>query len=217
MLYMIKDGVAPRLCEFVKNGGILISGFMSGYVDSDALCCTGGFPGAGLLRLFGLHNEEIDTLYPEDKNRILFGDNEYEVFDYCEIIHPDTAEVLAKYKEDFYAGNPAMTVNSCGSGKAYYIACRTDERFIERFYSEITANIRLAKAEIHFPKGLSVRTRENDTAVYCFVQNWNDNSVRITLKSEFKNVDTGIRLKGEISLDKYETLILKQMKAGYVD
>ena len=216
MMYMIKDGVAERLCEFVKNGGILVSGFMSGYVDDDDLCYLGGFPSGCLKELFGIWNEEIDTLYPEDKNSVDFNGSRYEVFDYCEIIHPNTADVLAEYKNDFYAESPALTVNSYGKGKAYYIAFRGDEKFIDSFYHSIGADIYSVKDEIYFPDGVSVRVRENASARYFFIQNWNEKRITVNLKSEFINVDNSEEIEGDAALDKYETLILKQVKGASV-
>jgi beta-galactosidase len=210
MLYMVKEGVAERLCEFVRNGGILVSGFMSGYVDDDDLCYLGGFPGGKLKELFGIWNEEIDTLYPEDRNSVTFGGEKYEAFDYCEIIHPDTAEVLAEYNEDFYAQSPAVTVNNYGQGKAYYIAFRGEEKFIDDFFASIDADIYSSKEKIDFPEGVTVRTRENESNEYFFVQNWNENSVNVNLKTEFENLNTGKTINGEVKLEKYETLILKK-------
>ena len=46
--------------------------------------------------------------------------------DYAEILRVGTAEVLGTYDSDFYAGNAAVTVNSYGKGKAYYVAARID-------------------------------------------------------------------------------------------
>ncbi len=212
MLYMIKPGVSEKLFEFVKNGGILVSGFMSGYVNEDDLCFLGGFPGGKLKELFGIWNEEIDTLYPEDRNSVGFNGNEYSAFDYCEIIHPDTAETLARYNDDFYAEESAVTVNTYGKGRAYYIAFRGDDGFINDFYDSISAGVSSAAEYINFPDGVSVRTRENETEVFLFIQNWNETDVEINVKSALKNIETNENVSGEVGLKKYETLILKKAK-----
>lgn len=212
MLYMIKPGVSEKLFEFVKNGGILVSGFMSGYVNEDDLCFLGGFPGGKLKELFGIWNEEIDTLYPEDRNSVGFNGNEYSAFDYCEIIHPDTAETLARYNDDFYAEESAVTVNTYGKGRAYYIAFRGDDGFINDFYDSISAGVSSAAEYINFPDGVSVRTRENETEVFFFIQNWNEADVEINVKSALKNIETNENVSGEVVLKKYETLILKKAK-----
>ena len=212
MLYMIRPGVSEKLCDFVKNGGILVSGFMSGYTNEDDLCFLGGFPGEELKNLFGIWNEEIDTLYPEDRNSVEFNGTEYSAFDYCEIIHPDTAETLARYNDDFYAKESAVTVNTYGEGRAYYIAFRGDDEFIKDFYDSIVSWTYPSGNYLNFPNGVSVRTRENDNDVFFFIQNWNDNNAEINVKAEFQNIETDDILKGKVVIKKYETLILRKTK-----
>ena len=89
------------------------------------LCHLGGFPGP-LRKVLGIWAEETDTLYPEDRNHLVSRDflsgGEYEIRELCDLIHCETAESLGEYRDDFYAGRPALTVNSYGKGKAYYIA-----------------------------------------------------------------------------------------------
>ena len=60
---------------------------MTGYVDENQLNYLGGFPGDGLKDLFGVISEEIDTLYPSDRNRVHFAEMpEGEVRDYAEVL-----------------------------------------------------------------------------------------------------------------------------------
>lgn len=42
----------------------------------------------------------------------------YQVRHLCELIHIESARALATYRDDFYAGRPAVTVNAFGKGKA---------------------------------------------------------------------------------------------------
>lgn len=74
MLYMVRPGAAGKLKAFVENGGQLLATYLTGYVDMDQLCYLGGFPGDGLSELFGVISEEIDTLYPGDRNCVRFAD-----------------------------------------------------------------------------------------------------------------------------------------------
>ncbi len=70
MLYMLQPGTAQNLKAFVERGGQLLATYLCGYVDSEQLCYLGGFPGDGLKDLFGIVSEEIDSLYPTDRNGI---------------------------------------------------------------------------------------------------------------------------------------------------
>lgn len=74
-------------------------------MDENDLCFLGGFPGP-LREVTGIWSEEIDSLYDNERNHMAINNlqgmkNEYEIVDYCDLIHPETAEVLAQYKEDF--------------------------------------------------------------------------------------------------------------------
>ena len=139
MLYMVRPGVAERIEKFVEEGGVFVTTYWSGIVNENDLCFLGGFPGP-LRKVTGIWSEEIDALYPKDENYVIFNENnplglnkEYRVKELCDLIHAETAEVLAVYKDDFYAGRPALTVNSYGKGKAYYIAFRNNDDFLVDF------------------------------------------------------------------------------------
>ena len=73
VLYMVKDGMKEALENFVKNGGILITTFMSGIVGQSDNVYLGGYPGP-LREMAGVWVEEIDALAPEQKNKAKFAD-----------------------------------------------------------------------------------------------------------------------------------------------
>jgi beta-galactosidase len=89
-------------------------------VDENDLVHLGGYPGP-LRNLLGLWAEEIDALTPEQKNTVVFdapfGDlsGAHPCGLLCDRIHAEgTTQVLATYGDDFYAGEPAVTVNRFG-------------------------------------------------------------------------------------------------------
>jgi beta-galactosidase len=123
----------------VSAGGTLVCTYWSGIVEEHDLCFLGGFPGP-LRPLLGIRAEEIDALYPGQRNRIAMNKRNalgltgsFEVRDLCDLVHLETAEALATYEQDFYAGRPAVTVNGFGNGRAFYLAARTEERFLDLF------------------------------------------------------------------------------------
>jgi len=136
MLYMIKPGVIEKIKSFVSEGGVIVFTYVSGWVNENDLCYLGGFPAGELKDVFGIWSEEIDTLYKNEKNFILYKNKIYDAIDYCEIVHATTAKILATYQEDFYKDMPALTCNDYGKGKAYYIAFRDTGKFTEDFYAE---------------------------------------------------------------------------------
>ena len=175
MLYMTKPELIDRLEEYVKNGGCLVCTYVTGWVDENDLCYLGGFPASKLKDVFGLWSEEIDTLYDEDKNHVKMSDGKcYKAVEYCEVIHPTTAETLGSYTEDYYADMPAVTKNRFGSGSAYYIAFRSGTDFLCGFYSKLIDELKPNRAlDIDFPHGVTAHAREDENAKYIFVENYN--------------------------------------------
>lgn len=58
VLYMVKEGHADRLKEFVKNGGTFVTTFFSGIVNENDLVTLGGYPGE-LRELVGVWQKKL--------------------------------------------------------------------------------------------------------------------------------------------------------------
>jgi hypothetical protein len=84
MSYMLRPGFAERVSEFVKNGGVFVATYITGYVDEHDLCHLDGFPGP-LKSVLGVWCEELDSLRPQDANRVRWMDSEYPVRDFAEL------------------------------------------------------------------------------------------------------------------------------------
>ena len=217
MLYMIRPGVSERINEFVKNGGTLVTTYWSGIVDENDLCFLGGFPGP-LRDVTGIWAEEIDSLYDDEVNHIQLKEGilknicgSYEVQDYCEIIHAESAKILARYEDDFYKDMPALTVNTYGKGKCYYIAARTKEDFNTDFYNFIISEVKLERpVENKIPEGVSIQTRYKDGNKYLFVMNFNDTENKVDLgNKKYDDLVADENITGCITLEKYGVKVLK--------
>ena len=220
MLYMVKPGVAKRLEDFVSNGGTLVTTYFTGYVNETDLCFLGGFPGP-LRKLIGVWAEEMDSLYDTDTNSVIMNPGndlgikgEFTLRHYCEVIHAETAEVLAAYKEDYYSGMPAVTVNSFGKGKAYHIAARVDEEFLREFYKAITPKTGITKAlDAALPKGVSAQLRTDGVNDFIFIMNFTQQEQIIkVLGQSFKSVLLEGTIENEIKLEPYDIQILEKTR-----
>lgn len=188
MLYMLRPGVAERFEKFVEAGGTFVTTYWSGIVNENDLCFLGGFPGP-LRKVMGIWSEEIDSLYDNEQNAITFtGDSgfsseqEYKSNTLCDLIHAETAQVLAVYQKDFYKGRPALTVNSFGKGKAYYIATRTEDDFNDVFYERVIGDSGIKPViNAKLPEGVTVQLRGNGAEEFIFVMNFTDKSQTVEL------------------------------------
>ena len=212
MLYVLHDGIGSKIADFVENGGEFMSTYFTGYVDKTLLANLGGFPGDGLAKVFGLHSEEIDTLYPDDKNHITVFDKagkpsfSVEVSDYQELLRDVTAEVLACYDEDYLKGTPAITKNSYGQGHAYYVACRTSQSDIEFIYREMLEASNIAYTKL--PTGVEKHSRYTEEFRYDFYLNCDTKPVTIP---NTKGVDilTNTSIEDTLTLDGYGVAVIK--------
>ena len=128
----------------------------------------------------------------------------YQIKDYFESIHLQGAEALGTYTDSYVQGQPAVTVHSYGKGKAYYIAFKSDGDFLQDFYGELMPPC------YQLPEGVSLRTRESDTAKYLMLQNWNTEAVEVNLPFEAQDLLRDCKVSGSVQLAGYETLVLKQ-------
>jgi beta-galactosidase len=144
-LYMPREGFAERAEKFTADGGTFVATYLAGIANETDLVFPGGFPGP-LKKLLGIWVEETDYLYDDERNSIIWGAsapasrNEHEVAHVCEVIHAETAEVIATFTRDFYAGMPAVTRNKFGKGEAWYVgAAQVGEQagLLDALYGEI--------------------------------------------------------------------------------
>lgn len=173
VLYMVKEGMKEKLEQFVKNGGTLITTFMSGIVDQSDNVHLGGYPGP-LREMAGVWVEEIDALAPEQSNTVSFSDGkEYKCNLLCDLMHTEGAEVLATYESDFYTGMPAVTKNSYGKGHVYYVATQLEAAGLARVLDEATDEVSVSGV-IAEETGLEITCRESENTRFYFVMNFTD-------------------------------------------
>lgn len=216
MLYMVRPHVARRIEEFVAQGGVFVATYITGMVDEHDLCFLGGFPGP-LRKLLGIWSEEIDSLHDHDVNYLtmlpsnsLGLEGEYEVKTFCELIHAETSQVLGTYKEDFYAGRPALTVNQFGKGSAYYMACRLEDRFLRDFYTGIIQQVKPKQAlKTTLPQGVSAQLRTDGKTDYVFLMNFTSLAHEVVLnEGSFVDLLSDKEFAGTVRLEGYDVKVL---------
>ena len=210
VLYMVKDGMKEALENFVKNGGILITTFMSGIVGQSDNVYLGGYPGP-LREMAGVWVEEIDALAPEQKNKAKFADGSTAACSLlCDLMHLEGAKALASYEEDFYAGMPAASKNTYGKGTTYYIATQFEEEGLAKILDQAVQEAGVSSV-IPEETGLEVVTRVSDTTRFYFVMNFTDEEQilpeSLTGKKDMisqKMTEHGMKLK------KWDVLLLEE-------
>ncbi len=213
MLYSVSEELIDKIESYVAAGGTFVTTYISGMVDKNDLCYLGGFPAGKLKDVFGLWNEEIDSLYPQDSNTVEYQGKEYKAIDYCELVHSRGAEVLGRYKEDFYAGMPAVLENSYGKGKAYYIAFRDTGDFLTDLYESITKNAGLRSCfKGTLAEGVVSRSRTDGEYDYVFLMNYRNEERTVSTSVPYTDMESGEILKGNIKLSPFGSVVMKIKK-----
>jgi len=217
MLYMLRPGVDERIAVFVEAGGTFVTTYWTGIVDENDLCILGGWPGGKLRQVLGVWSEEIDALYEGDVNYVLPAsedvfrlNGEYEARDYCDLVHAETADVLAVYRDDFYAGRPALTANGYGRGFAYYITSNNDDRFLNDFYAALDQELGLLRSiDAELPRGVSAQLRTNGKNKYVFLMNFNAGPVAVDLgDADYTDLLTNSPVPRWVEMAGYDVLVL---------
>jgi beta-galactosidase len=221
MMFMVKPGVVDRLTAFVKAGGTLVLTYLSGIVGESNLALRGGWPGGGLRALAGVWAEELDALYPNPPQRIvpvpgnaLGLTGEHPVREYCDRLHAETAQVLATYKNDFYAGQPCLTVNRHGEGRVYYLATRpAADAFHDAFARGLVKQLKLARClDVSLPEGVTVQKREGGGKTFLFLHNLKPTAQVVDLGAQrLADVLGGGTVGGRLTLPPYGSRVLQRM------
>ncbi len=213
MMYLLHDGVGDKIKSFVSDGGQFMATYFTGYVDKSTLCYLGGFPGQGLSEVFGLVSEEIDALYPTDRNSIkpvkeanAKEASRLEVKDYQELIRVKGSEVLAVYENDYVKDEAAITRNTLGKGRAYYVGCRLNASDMEFIFEEMLENAGVEYGKL--PVGVEYHSRFAEDNRYDFYLNFSDEAVEIQCRAGLELV-TGTKTDSTLKLEGRGVAVVK--------
>jgi beta-galactosidase len=209
MLYMLKPGFAEKVEAFVAGGGTFVATYLSGLVDDTDLAFENGYPGP-LARVLGIWVEEIDALYENQTNSIVMGDGSgvYSCSRLADLLHAQSADVIATYGKDFYAGMPVVTRNRFGAGESYYLASDPDDVFLNRFYGDVARQHGIAPM-LQAPDGVEIAVRYKNAKPILFALNHTGNSVTIPLDGKcYHNLLNGETVEQTLTLAGYDVAIL---------
>lgn len=131
--YELVDSVlVGRWKEYVENGGNLVLTCRTGNKDRN-----GRFPelpfGSMIEPLTGNKLEFYDLLLPAEPGIVAMDGADYRWCTWGDVLSPGAdSEVWATYKDEFYAGKPAVTFRRLGKGTVTYVGVDTEDGLLER-------------------------------------------------------------------------------------
>lgn len=212
-LHVLSSAEADRLKLYVQNGGTLVGTFNTGLVDQHHIPPDTGFPN-DLTDLFGLEVQEFDPIPPGEENHLTFKgafptSHLHPARLWCDIIEPKGCQVLATYAKDFYAGRPAVTMNTFGLGKAIYLGMMSHQHF----YNDLVVWLRQMcglQPLLKVPENVEVSMRQKEGTRIFFLLNHQNSPVRIQFYKPMHDFLTGNTFSGNYDLPPHGVLVLDE-------
>jgi beta-galactosidase len=170
-----------------------------------------------LAELCGVEVEEYDSLSSHMQNEIEFalpGRDDHPcvtVGTLCEILKPTTATVIGRYREDYYAEKPAVTLNQFGTGRVVYVGAVGDSQLYDVLAKWLLETVDGQQAFV-LPPGVEVAERKQGDRNLHFVLNHSNSPQALHLENHFTDLLTNQQLHGAVQLNPFDVLILEALK-----
>jgi beta-galactosidase len=183
-------------------------------VDENNIAPDSGVP-HDLTDLFGLEVLEFDTLPLTEDNLLTFKgafqtSHMHPAKVWCDVIQPkEGCQILAAFGKDFYAGKPAITMNTFGLGKAIYVGTQSHQHF----YHDLVAWLRQMTGLhplLKVPENIEVSMREKEGSKVFFLLNHQASQVRIQFYKPMHDFLTGQNIVGNYDLPPHGVLVIDE-------
>jgi beta-galactosidase len=211
-LHLVTETIAENLKHYVETGGTLVVTQRTGVKDESNTVVNQRLPGM-LTEICGVEVEEYASLSSHMQNSLQFTSSDLadapcvSVGILCDILKPISAKVVAQYREDYYAGRPAITLNRFGAGNAVYIGAIGDEQLYDILAKWLLKTTGLMDT-FTTPPGVEVTQRMNGHTSLRFILNHNDSSQTVNLDRPYTNLLNGMELTGDVHVAPFDVLIL---------
>lgn len=176
-----KRELTEKVKEFAKNGGIVVMTYRTAVKDIDNNLTLGEMLPVGYNDFVGAYVEETESLQ-EYNSLDLDGEGIFNGIKgkggvFRDMLVSKGAEVLFRYNDKFYDTFSAVTKNSYGKGKVYYIGCSPEEATLKLIVEDILNSAELSK--ILSPDNVEIVVRENGDKQIKIYINHNDYEVKV--------------------------------------
>jgi len=189
-LWLVDDGIAANLRNFVERGGVLCLTAASGVVDEYNKSFDTPRPGP-LAEMAGLEVSDLSPLHQPFSitSRVIPGLEGAQVQDMADEIHPTTAEVLAAYTEGWRKDLPVLTRNRWGQGWVYYLGSVLEESGLGALVDALMDQAGIKKG-LDTPEGVFAYERCGENSQLLFLLNHNEQVSRVALPDGWQDAFT---------------------------
>jgi beta-galactosidase len=213
-LHVVCQGTADNLRRYVESGGTLLLTARSGVKDEVNAVVEIPLPGL-LADICGVEVDEYDAL-PVDVNVPLALELPGLASDppsayarlWCDVLTPSGAQVVARYGGEYYAGQPAITLNRFGQGQTVYVGTLGDTALHDAVVGWLVDAASVLPALVT-PDGVEAVERWKDGARLLFLLNHADEAQEVTLPQGMMDLLTDQMMGPQVTLEPKAVAILR--------
>ncbi len=176
-----KRELTEKVKEFAKNGGIVVMTYRTAVKDIDNNLTLGEMLPVGYNDFVGAYVEETESLQEYNsldlEGKGFFNGIKGKGGIFRDMLVSKGAEVLFRYNDKFYDTFSAVTKNSYGKGKVYYIGCSPEEAILKLIVDDILNSAELQKTLS--PDNVEIVVRENGDKQIKIYINHNDYEIKV--------------------------------------
>lgn len=176
-----KKELTEKVKEFAKNGGIVVMTYRTAVKDIDNNLTLGEMLPVGYNDFVGAYVEETESLQEYNsldlEGKGFFNGIRGKGGIFRDMLVSKGAEVLFRYNDKFYDTFSAVTKNSYGKGKVYYIGCSPEEAILKLIVDDILNSAELQKTLS--PDNVEIVVRGNGDKQIKIYINHNDYEVKV--------------------------------------
>ncbi|MFD9043069.1 beta-galactosidase [Streptomyces bottropensis] len=200
-LYLLTDPAVENLLAYVRGGGTLVSGFLTGVADEDDRVRPGGMD-ARLRDLFGIRT--LHEWWPLDAGEDVECEGPRGVFRgtlWSEEIEAADADEAVAYKGGELDGLPAVLRR----GRAWYVSTLPEPAELRGLLARVAADAGVRPVLDGLPDGVEA-VRRGDVL---FVLNHGRDTVTVEVPGTPRDLLTGATVTGTLSLARYGVAVLR--------
>jgi beta-galactosidase len=213
-LYVLPDEVAGNLKRFVEGGGTLVVTSRTGVKDEANTVVNQRLPGL-LAGLCGVEVEEYDSLAAGTENALELALPELASAPpafasvWCDVLKPGTATVVARYTQDYYAGQPAITLNQFGQGWVVYVGTFGDTDLYATL-SRWLLDLADVEPLVAAPEGVEVTERWQGDQRLLFLLNHTEHPQQVAISKHCVDLISDSAYEGIVTIPPRDILIMAE-------
>lgn len=205
-LLLVNKEIIDNLIQYVEKGGWVLTTFRSGVKNWNNVILEETLPGK-LSQLTGIKIKEYCSLPSDEGNKVKIIEEEMGkgIFNcgvWCDIIQVEKAKTIGLYTQDYYQGEPALTINKYGKGYVLYLGTLMDNQFYQTLIDWLLKKIKITSS-LKLPSGVELSERSKEGKKILFLLNHNKEEKQVKIDKEYEDLLTKkthkefINLKGK--------------------